>query len=84
MLCMEDLKIVISDWLRSGWVWDKMVNRLRLGSWNLLSNIHMYAQHLNLNPYNRLAVLFVGIERRFGFVCRKSKPCFCEKGYVFG
>ena len=27
-----------------------MVNGLGLGSWKLLSNIHMYAQHLNLDP----------------------------------
>lgn len=50
MIYAEFMKTFISNWLRSGWVWGKMVKGLGLGGWKRLSNIHMYVQHPNPDP----------------------------------
>jgi hypothetical protein len=51
MFCIEYLRIFISNWLRSGWVWGKMVNGLGSRCW--MNNDFQYL-NLNLETHSRL------------------------------
>jgi hypothetical protein len=75
MIYAAFMKIMISNWLRSGWVhgwgWEVGQDRQQFKFGMLGTDIQCRIQHLNLNLSSAL-----GFEKQYGFVGRLPKPSF--------